>query len=256
VVTSWARSCKNGGSVANVKNLNIVGNFNVDACDAGADRLRGIMFDGASGSITKNTVSDVTQPNSGCQEGNSIEVRNFDSPGTKSVEVSKNVITDWMKTGIVANGDVDVKISDNEIGPSANVGHLAANGIQLGFGARGTIDHNDVAGSQWCGASDDVATGILLYENGPAIVEHNTISSNSDVGIYVGGDNTVVQHNKVVDEGVDCNVNGYDIGIGNYGDDQLGGDPTTNTVDHNTVSGFDTPFDGPVGTHNKVKPSA
>src|SRR3954447_17926006 len=36
---------KNAGAVANVKNLVIDGNFTVDACDGGNDRLRGIMFD-------------------------------------------------------------------------------------------------------------------------------------------------------------------------------------------------------------------
>jgi parallel beta-helix repeat protein len=251
---------RNGGAVANVKNLVIDGNFTVNACDAGNDRLRGIMFEGASGSITKNTVLGITQPSSGCQEGNAIEVRNapFDGthPNTQTVDVSKNTVADWQKTGILANGDVNVSMTDNSISASADgPSYLAANSIQLGFGAIGDIEHNTLEGNQWCGASDDVATGILLYDSGAATVSHNTITGNSDVGIYVGSDNAVVDHNKVTDEGADCNQHGYDIGIGNYGSD-LPGDPTTNNVDHNTVSGFDTPFEGPVGSHNKVKPSA
>jgi parallel beta-helix repeat protein len=174
---------------------------------------------------------------------------------TQTVSVDHNTVTGFMKTGILANCDVNVSIDHNSIGASANQAALAANSIQLGFGATGSIDHNDLDGNQWCGASDDVATGILLYDSGPAQVSENKIGGNSDVGIYDGSGNTTVDHNKVTDTGADCNSHGYDIGIGNYGSDDGTGDATTNDVNHNTVSGFDTPYDGPVGSHNKVKPA-
>ena len=57
-----------------------------NVCDDGDARLRGILFDGTGGSITNNDVVDVRQgATSGCQEGNSIEVRNepFDNTGVK-----------------------------------------------------------------------------------------------------------------------------------------------------------------------------
>jgi hypothetical protein len=199
-------------------------------------------------------VINVTQVGSGCQEGNSIEARNCDGAPHTNVKIDHNTVSGWMKTGILANCDVTASIDHNSISSSANQQWLAANSIQLGFGAEGSIDHNDLAGNQWCGTSDDTAaTGILLFENGPATVDHNKIGGNSDVGIYAGGDNTEVAHNEVSDDPsiADCNAFGYDIGIGNYGST----DPTTNDVTHNTVSGFDTPFDGPFGAHNKVKPS-
>ena len=44
----------NGGASASVKNLGVTVSGLIDACDAGADRLRGIMFEGASGSITSS----------------------------------------------------------------------------------------------------------------------------------------------------------------------------------------------------------
>jgi hypothetical protein len=258
----------NGGTIANVTRLGVTMSGLANVCDAGADRIRGIMFDGASGRISKNTVTNINQGQSGCQEGNDIEVRNapFDGthPATKTVRVDDNTVLDYQKTGIVANGDVSVDISHNDVGAGFVDSHLiAANSIQLGFGALGTIEHNKIDGNQWCGSSDDAATAILLFDQGTgAVVSHNDISGNSDVGIYIGGDLTTivggdfatVEHNKVNDDPsiADCNVHNYDIGIGNYG----GGptpDPTTNDVNHNTVRGFDTPFDGPVGDHNKSK---
>src|SRR5438309_258759 len=87
---------KNGGTTANVTNLGATALNLADVCDGGDDRLRGILFDGASGSITDNTVFNINQGASGCQEGNAIEVRNapFDNTGTDvNVTISGNVVT-------------------------------------------------------------------------------------------------------------------------------------------------------------------
>lgn len=105
---------KNGGTSATVKNVTVTASNLADACDAGVNRLRGIIFQGASGSIIGNVVKDVRQGDSGCQEGNSIEVRNFGSnPNTSVVTVDGNTVTGYQKTGIVANGNVDVSVSNN-----------------------------------------------------------------------------------------------------------------------------------------------
>jgi len=73
---------QNGGASANVTNVTITAVGLADVCDAGAQRLRGILFDGASGSITNVKVLNLNQGPSGCQEGNAIEVRNFGSSAT------------------------------------------------------------------------------------------------------------------------------------------------------------------------------
>jgi hypothetical protein len=110
----------NGGVTANVINLNVSVDGLANICDGGADRLRGIMFEGASGAITHSSVIGLNQGPSGCQEGNAIEVRNapFDGthPNTQFVEIAHNSLTDYQKTGIVANGDVNVDIHHNDIG--------------------------------------------------------------------------------------------------------------------------------------------
>ncbi|MEW6044655.1 MAG: right-handed parallel beta-helix repeat-containing protein [Thermoproteota archaeon] len=244
---------KNAGSVAHVRNLVITTDNLANVCDPASPvdtRLRGILFVGASGSITHNTVLDVNQGPSGCQEGNAIEVRNapFDDthPNTVYVEIAHNKVSDYQKTGIVANGDVSVNIHHNEISSTATP-QLAANSIQLGFGATGTVAHNKIDGNQWCGPSNFAATAILIFAANNAIILKNNIGGNSDIGIYGFGDNLTIDGNKVFDSTsiADCNVNGYDIGIGNYG--------TNNSVTKNKVGGFDLPFDGDIGNKNKVK---
>ncbi len=237
---------KNAGSTAHVKKLVVTTDGLANACDSGADRLAGIMFEGASGSIEHNTVIGINQGPSGCQEGNAIEIRNapFDGthPNTQSVEVKHNQVDAYQKTGIVANGDVDVSIEHNKMGSSATQANLAANGIQLGFGATGTIEHNKMDGNQWLGPSDFAATAILVYLSDGGDVSHNKIGGNSDIGIYYFADGGSITHNKVEDSGPD--LGHYDIGIGDWG--------TGNVNEHNKVCGFDTPYSGNPGTKNKT----
>ncbi len=247
---------QNAGASMNVVDLTVTANGLANVCDPATPvdtRLRGILLNGASGTIAHNIVVGINQGPSGCQEGNAIEARNapFDGSGTNplSVEIAHNVIDDYQKTGIVANGNMTANIHHNQVGDSAIQANLAANGIQLGFGASGSITQNQVDGNQWLGNSDDVATAILVYASGGADVSKNNIRGNAEIGIYVYADNVTVDNNKVFDDGkdsachLDCTVS-YDIGIGSYGD---------NTLTNNKVRGFDTPYDGldDLGT-NKV----
>lgn len=235
----------NGGSSMYVQDVNLTVSDLTNVCDVGNDRLRGIMFQGASGEVSHSSVIGINQgPATGCQEGNAIEVRNSgDFDGINVVEIDHNVIDAYQKTGIVANGDVSVTIEHNVVGSSVDQHDLAANSVQFGFGGAGSLIHNDIMGNQWFGASDDVATAVLLYQPGAVTVSDNNIAGNSDTGIYAFGDNLVIDNNRIFDSGVDVNQHGYDIGIGNYGN---------NSVTNNKVRGFDTPYDGVVGGNNKV----
>ena len=156
---------KNGGTSANVTHLNVTASGLADVCDGGDDRLRGILLDGASGSITNNTVTGVRQGASGCQEGNSIEVRNapFATGGTdRIVTISGNVVSSYQKTGILANGSVAATITGNTVTGAGPVGYIAQNGIQVGFGATATVKNNTVSGNSYTGP--DVACGLLLFQ--------------------------------------------------------------------------------------------
>jgi parallel beta-helix repeat protein len=241
---------KNGGSTAYVTNLTVTASDLAIACHSSTPvdtRLRGILFEGASGSITKNNVIGINQGASGCQEGNAIEVRNapFDGthPATIVVEIAQNSVDDYQKTGILANGDVNVSIHHNEVGGSATQANLAANAIQLGFGAQGAVIHNQIEGNSWA-APSDVATAVLLYLSSASIVSQNNIGGNADVGIYIFGDNTTVDNNKVFEDGTD---GAYDVGIGDYG--------SGNAVTNNKVKGYDTPYEGVNGGNNKAIPA-
>ena len=228
---------ENGGTVAHVTKLTLDTANLSNVCDAGDSRLRGIMFEGASGSITHTNVLNINQGASGCQEGNAIEVRNspFDGthPNTQSVEIAHNNLEAWQKTGIVCNGDVACHIHKNFVGESATQNDLAANSIQIGFGGAGTIEQNHVGGNQWLGTTNYAATALLLYLPADGLtIQRNNIGGNSDVGVFLIGDNAILDNNRIFDGGQDGINSGYDIGIWNYG--------AMNDITNNKIRGFNT----------------
>ena len=83
-----------------IENLGVTVGSLTNACDGDADRLRGILFDGTGGVIRGNEVLGINQGESGCQEGNGIEVRNapFTKAGPdKAVTIRDNVVDDYQK---------------------------------------------------------------------------------------------------------------------------------------------------------------
>jgi hypothetical protein len=201
----------NGGGAASIVNTQITAQALTDVCDGGPSRLRGIFFDGATGTIRGNRISELNQGPSRCQEGNAIEVRNLLGDEDLTVQIDHNAVEGYQKTGIVITGGVDAWIHDNRVGASANQELLPANGIQIGYGAWALVTDNQIAG--------------------------NTIQGNADIAIYIAADDVVVQGNEVIEEGPD--LGGYDVGIGDYG--------TGNRVDGNTVRGYRSPQDSLTG---------
>ncbi len=228
---------QNGGATADVTNVTITTNGLIDPCDEGPNRLRGILFDGASGSITNTHVTNINHVGAGLcggDEGNAIEVRNFGaSAATCRVKIEDNTATGYQKGGIIANGNVDATITDNVVdglGPSP---FIARNGIQLGFGATGMIKRNQVSNNEYTGPENASAAGILLvagayffgspYSVG-AQIDQNTISEN-DVGVWVveldasGNPPATMTNVKVVNNTIskDGFTNPYQAGVSDSG---------------------------------------
>jgi hypothetical protein len=171
---------ENAGSVAHVTNLTLTTDSLNEVCDGGDDRLRGIFFNGAAGSITNNTVLNINQGASGCQEGNAIEVRNapFDNTGLDLlVEISGNTVSNYQKNGITANGSVAATINDNTVTGAGPVTYIAQNGIQIGFGGTATLRGNTVSSNDYTPPSD-IACGLLFYEADGVRSSRNSLFAN------------------------------------------------------------------------------
>ena len=168
---------RNGGSSANVTDVEITASELADVCDAGDDRLRGILLDGAAGSITDVNVHGVRQGLSGCQEGNAIEARNFTSTTTVAVTVADSRATDYQKAGVVVNGQVSATVTGNVVAGDGPVDYIAQNGIQIGFGAAALVRENSVSGNFYS-PEDWVACGLLFFEANGVKQQANTLFAN------------------------------------------------------------------------------
>lgn len=230
---------RNAGHSANVVNLIVTTSGLSQTCKAGDQRLRGIMFDGASGVIKGNMVMNINMGASGCQEGNAIEVRNapFDGshPNTMTVVIEHNDVLTYQKTGIVVNGDVSADVRLNKVGGSATQANLAANSVQIGFGAHAVVEHNHIAGNTWTTDANWASSAVLVYlaAAGTTVRQNNLMEGNADVGIWIESDGVTVDNNRVFETGPDGY---YDIGIGNWG--------ANNIVNNNKVRGYAVAVDG------------
>jgi hypothetical protein len=222
------------GAVASVVNTAVSTVLLREACHTGANRLRGISFEGTSGLIRGNTIDNLHRQRSGCEEGIGIEVRNpQDEFISAFVEISSNVVDRYQKGGIVVHGGVDAVVRDNAIGASAAQALVPANAIQVGPGARATVERNAVLGNSFP-STRAAGTAILLVGSAPGtFVTSNVVAGDSDVGIHVLADEAVVRDNVVRDEGAD---GFWDVGIVNLG--------VGNVFLDNTVEGFRSPHIG------------
>jgi hypothetical protein len=180
---------QNDGSSAYVKNLGVTASV-ATACDAGADSLAGIRFDGATGSITGNTVTGLQQATSGdgCQEGDAIEVRNTTGSATPTVAVSGNTVSRYQKTGILVTGPVSATVTGNIVTGYGSTTIIAQNGVQVSYDASARVANNTVSGNFYAPKSYD-ACGLIIYKAGGVLVEkNNTYSGNEkDVCTSVKG---------------------------------------------------------------------
>jgi parallel beta-helix repeat protein len=197
---------QNAAEVA-IEGLIVDGAFNaITAC---SPTLYGILFQNASGVIRHNAVKHMrlTAVAAGCQSGNAIAV---ESQGASSqVDISANSVHGYQKNGITANeSGTSVNIEGNTAtAPApATSSDAAPNGIQIGFGATGSIVGNNVADHIWtpcvsvanCSAN---GTGILIFESDGVTITENTVAVNQ-IGIAVIGNGASIIGNNVFDSKV------------------------------------------------------
>lgn len=213
----------------------------------------GIVNDGGNVKVLNSNVHNIGEvPFNGTQHGVGIYF-SFNSGATGSIR--NNTVSLYQKGGIVVNGGSDSAIiSNNTVTGLGRVNFIAQNGIQLAYGASGSITNNDVVGNAYTGLNHASSTGILVFggcgypQVTDSQVQNNTLANN-DIGVYmVNYDSTCATPSTVpTDNHVDNNtitndaitnvsgnnfgllVQGYQAGILDVGN----GDVITN----NTISG-------------------
>jgi hypothetical protein len=224
------------GRLAHVRDVTIDGSRLGPACQSGARRLAGILFDGASGTIERVSIHSLARFNGTCAEGTGLEIVGapHGRPGreAQAVLVRASTVEQYQKGGLAVGGDVLVVAEDNRfVAPAAPL--LPTNGVQVAFGARARLVRNTIEGASWC-CTEVAAAGILLLDAAPGTeVRGNRIEGNADVGIFAMGRHFVIEGNVVTDRGADGL---FDIGILATGPEHV--------LRGNVVRGFTVPYDG------------
>ena len=259
-----------------IKGITVDGTGN-NLTGCGAPTMNGIYFQNTAGTISDNTARNQYQTDfadfGGCQNGLAINVESLTSSVT--VTVSANSVRAYQKNGITATGAAtgtgapgpNVTISGNNVvglaATSMNwpISGAAENGIQIGFGARGTVSTNIVNDNVWgqdvFGDTGDAASGILVFASEGINITSNYVSSAqfpivtvSDVADGYGvADNTTITSNKVsgtqlydaIDLCSNHNTARSNMLFGSaesgvHLDDTCGGTGNNNTVTSNTIN--------------------
>jgi nitrous oxidase accessory protein NosD len=233
--------------VKDAANVEIEG-FIVDTANHGitecSPRLIGILYQNSSGSIEHNAMRNtkLSATLNGCQSGDAIVVQSLGG-GTSNVSIIDNSVHDYQKNGITGNeSGTEVTITNNVVTGLGPTTGAAQNGIQIGFGAKGSVLRNTVTDNVWspCVSPTNCtfnATGILIFQSDDVRVEHNSVAIHQ-VGIFAGGQNAKIQFNKISNSLIL-------VGIDLAGDNNIAG--------HNDVTNSGQAAILIEGNHNKVQ---
>jgi hypothetical protein len=146
-------------------------------------RFVGIAYWNAGGAVANVNIAGVRDnPFSGAQHGIGLYAFN-NTGGPYSLDISDVTVTDFQKAGIVLGGSGLVATvtgcSVTGCGPTAIT---AQNGIQVGFGADGTITGCAIADVAFT-EGDWGASGILFYEAANGAVGGGSVVSGSESAI-------------------------------------------------------------------------
>jgi parallel beta-helix repeat protein len=247
-----ATGCNIGVYYDNTTSGNVTAGANIH----GANYF-GVVVNGDVGAVSVNVTGsaihdiDETQPN-GTQHGVAIYYRALGT-GTASGTISGNTLTNYQKGGITVSGSVSATITNNTVTGFGPVSYIAQNGIQVGVGAKATVNGNTVSANQYTGAGLTSSAGILVI-GGPCYgastvnltITKNTLTNN-DVGVWLFNANatcdgpvTTKTNNTVkfntISNGAVTNTTGdnatcgYQAGIADVGHKDL--------IVNNSISGF------------------
>jgi len=238
--------------VSNTANVTIRG-LTLDGANNGisqcAPDLMGIYFQNASGEVDRVAVRNfkLSASLNGCQSGSGVFVQSGGG-GASQVVIHRSTIHDFQKNGITANEiGTSASIDGNVVTGLGPTTGAAQNGIQIGFGAAGSILNNTVTNNVWAPCTTvagctAVATNILVEQADGIEIKGNQAGI-SQVGIFVHANQSLVAHNQtfatsVFDgihiEGDQAQVKRNDVFNGAQSGIFIDGN--NNVVDHNTIT--------------------
>lgn len=171
--------------------------------------LMGVLYFKASGVIRGSTIKNIrlSDPQqAGCQSGVGIFVLSGSDAGDgfSNVQIVDNRLFDYQKAGIAANdAHTQVLINNNTLTGDGAIATNAQDGIQVAFGARGSVSNNTVSDHIYtpCDTYENctfAGKNIIVFESDDVNVTGNTVRR-SQLNIRVTGDRTSIRDNIIAD---------------------------------------------------------
>lgn len=153
-------------------------------------RFVGVAYFNAGGTISNVDVKRFrNEPIDGSQHGVGIYAYAEAAP-TRTVTITGCTVTEFQKNGMALNGaNLIANVSNCTVAGDGPLTVIAQNGIQIGFGATGTISDNQVSRVSYTPATD-ASSGLLAYTSGQSIIARRNVVTDCQIGINyinVGG---------------------------------------------------------------------
>ncbi len=194
-----------------------ISNLTIDGMGRGNANYRfvGVGYWNTGGTISNVHITTVRdEPFSGNQHGVSIYAYNNTS-GPYTIDVTNVTIDDMQKTGISLSGDgLTANVTGCTVTGQGPTAITAQNGIQISFGATGTVDNCSVSGIVYTGPSW-TASGMLFYlANSVDLIGNSSVTNSQSSIVYQGTNGTidgvsVVAMGAEYEEGVSIRDYGY-----------------------------------------------
>lgn len=229
------------------------------------DDFIGVLYQRSSGSVVGDAVDGIALPTAlyGCQDGNAIYVQTGSVPSAH-VSIELTSVAGYDKNAITCNDSyVTCTVLFDSTQGNGPTSRIAQNGIQVAFGAVGTIAYDSVSGNEsTVPVPTGIGTGVLVFGgcggelSAPVDVVGNVVSNN-DIGIYSFNGNewcngastqptdNVIAGNVVSKSDGDTNradfdgYTSYQAGIVEYGN---GDTVEDNVITGTLVHGVDTAY--------------
>jgi hypothetical protein len=168
--------------------------------------LVGVYFRNGSGRLTDVAVrgARLGAGLAGCQSGLGVLVQSA-AGASSAVELLDSSIRGYQKNGVTAaDAGTRLTVRRSVVSGAGLAAVVAQNGIQVGPGAHGVIEQNEVANHVWGGCTSVdacafVATDVLVIEATDVTVRRNTLGT-SQTGVYLDrSSGTRVIDNRILD---------------------------------------------------------
>ncbi|KPL00846.1 MAG: hypothetical protein AMJ91_02890, partial [candidate division Zixibacteria bacterium SM23_73_3] len=183
----------------------VIENCQIDGVGRGNSNYRfcGVAFWNAGGSVIDCNVTGVRDdPFSGAQHGVGIYSYN-DTGGSYTINVTGTYVEDFQKTGVALSGSsLTANVENCTVVGQGPTTVTAQNGIQISFGAGGTVTDCSVSDIAYTGGSW-IASGMLFYLGTTVDVTGLSSVSSSQANIVFQGTNGSVDGAVVATAGVD-----------------------------------------------------